>query len=160
MKTISFIFPFYNEEKTIDKLYEELYTILSEVEIKYAIEVICINDGSKDSTIEKLINLHERDSRFKILNFSRNFGHQMAITAGLDYATGDAVIIMDSDLQDPPRVALDLIKKWEEGYEVVYAQRRAREGESFFKKFTAFALYRVLDSLADIRIPKDTGDFR
>lgn len=159
MNLISFIFPVYNEEKTIDKLYEEISKILKEIEKNYKTEVVFINDGSKDNSLEKLINLQQKDDRLTVINFSRNFGHQWAITAGLDYVQGDAVIIMDSDLQDPPAVALDLIKKWEEGYEVVYAQRRTRK-DTFFKKFTAHAFYRTLDKLADIRIPKDTGDFR
>lgn len=158
-KLISYIFPFYNEGKTIEALYEAMYPILAEVEKKYDVEVICINDGSRDETIEKLIGLHQKDHRFKIIDFSRNFGHQIAVTAGLDYAQGDALIIMDSDLQDPPQVSLELIQKWEEGYDVVYAQRKTRK-DTPFKKLTAYLFYRTLDSLADIRIPKDTGDFR
>lgn len=160
MKLISFIIPCYNEEESLPTLYPELCKILSEAEKNYQTEVICINDGSKDKTFQMLIELHQKDSRFKIINFSRNFGHQMAVTAGLDFAKGDAIIIMDADMQDPPRVALEMITKWEEGFEVVYGQRKQREGESIFKKFTAFAFYRILDRLADIRIPKDTGDFR
>lgn len=160
MKKISILLPFYNEEETIGKLHEELEKILVKIEEKYTVEVVCINDGSKDKTLEKLIELHEKDKRYTVINFSRNFGQQAALTAGLDYVDGDATIIMDADLQDPPAVALELLQKWEEGFEVVYAQRRQREGETFFKKFTAFAFYRILDMLANIRIPKDTGDFR
>jgi len=160
MKLISFIIPCYNEEESIPTLYSELTKILTEVKKKYQTEVICINDGSKDKTFDMLTEIHNKDKRFKVINFSRNFGHQMAVTAGLDYAKGDAAIIMDADMQDPPKVALEMIEKWEEGYEVVYGQRKQREGESFLKKFTAFAFYRILDKLADIRIPKDTGDFR
>jgi dolichol-phosphate mannosyltransferase len=160
MKLISFIIPCYNEEESLDTLYSELIKILAEVEKKYETEVFCINDGSRDKTFEMLTAIHEKDKRFKIINFSRNFGHQIAVTAGLDYVKGDAVVIMDADMQDPPTVSLEMIQKWEEGYEVVYGQRKAREGETIFKKFTAFAFYRILDSLADIRIPKDTGDFR
>jgi polyisoprenyl-phosphate glycosyltransferase len=160
-KLISYIFPCYNEELGLDKLYEEMQPILNEVEERgYQVEVICINDGSKDKTLDKLLEIHQKDPRYTIINFSRNFGHQLAITAGMDLAKGDAVIIMDSDLQDPPTVSLEMINKWEQGWEVVYGQRKAREGESAFKKFTAFAFYRILDSLADIQIPKDTGDFR
>lgn len=158
-KLISYIFPIYNESLNIDKLYEEVSKILVDVEQKYRAEVICINDGSKDNSWEKLMEIANKDHRFKIINFSRNFGHQMAVTAGLDFSKGDAVIIMDSDLQDPPKVSLELIQKWEEGYEVVYAQRRKRK-DTIFKKFTAYMFYRVLDQFADIRIPKDTGDFR
>lgn len=160
MKLISFIIPCYNEEESLPTLYSELTKILSEVEQKYSTEVILINDGSKDKTFEMLTDIHNKDKRFKAINFSRNFGHQIAVTAGWDFAKGDAVVIMDADMQDPPRVALEMIQKWEEGWEVVYGQRKQREGESFFKKFTAFAFYRILDRLADIRIPKDTGDFR
>lgn len=160
-KRISYIFPCYNEELGLDKLYEEMTPILKQVEERgYEVEVICINDGSKDKTLEKLIALHTKDQRFTIINFARNFGHQIAITAGMDMASGDAVIIMDADLQDPPAVSFEMIQKWEDGWEVVYGQRKAREGESAFKKLTAWGFYRILDSLADIRIPKDTGDFR
>ena len=159
MKKISYIFPCYNEEKGIDALYNALLPILDEAEKQYSIEVIFINDGSKDNTLEKLIELHHKDKRITVINFSRNFHHQWAITAGLDYATGDAVIIMDSDLQDPPAVSLELIKKWEEGFEVVYAQRKTRK-DTVFKRFTAHMFYRLLDRLANISIPKDTGDFR
>lgn len=158
-KLISYIFPVYNEEKTIDALQNAIKPIIDEVGKDYNVEVIFINDGSRDNSLEKLIELQKNEPRYKVINFSRNFGHQMAITAGTDFAFGDAVIIMDSDLQDPPTVSIELIKKWEEGYEVVYAQRRKRK-DTFFKKFTAAAFYRVLDKLADIRIPKDTGDFR
>jgi polyisoprenyl-phosphate glycosyltransferase len=158
-KLISYIFPAYNEEKGLDALYDAIVPIFAEAEKTYDVEVIFINDGSKDKTLEKLIALHDKDPRIKVLNFSRNFGHQWAITAGIDYAQGDAVIIMDADLQDPPSVSLELVKKWEEGFEVVYAQRRTRK-DTAFKKFTAHAFYRLLDSLANIQIPKDTGDFR
>lgn len=160
MKQISFVIPCYNEEESLPKLYSELTKVLAEVERKYSTEVIFINDGSKDKTFEILVDIHSRDKRFKVINFSRNFGQQIAVTAGLDYAKGDAVIIMDADMQDPPKVVLDMIQKWEEGYEVIYGQRKRREGETFFKKFTAFVFYRVLDLLAEVSIPKDTGDFR
>lgn len=158
-KKISYIFPIYNEEGNIDRLFELMSAEIKKISDQYDFEVICINDGSKDSSLEKLIDIQKRDKRFKIINFSKNFGHQMAITAGMDYAKGDAIIIMDADLQDPPSVSLELIKKWEEGFEVVYAQRKSRK-DSRFKRFTAFLFYRLLDKLADIRIPKDTGDFR
>jgi glycosyltransferase involved in cell wall biosynthesis len=158
-KTISFIFPFYNEEQSIDAFKGALEPVFTEIEKKYDLEIICVNDGSKDATLEKLIEFHETDDRFQIINFSRNFGHEMAMMAGLDYSTGEAVIVMDSDLQDPPAVCLEFIQKWEEGYEVVYGQRQVRK-DTAFKKFTAHAFYRVLDKLADIKIPKDTGNFR
>jgi len=158
-KLISYIFPVYNEELNLDKLYGELMPVLKTLEYKYEFEIICINDGSKDKSLEKLLELRKKDKRFKIINFSRNFGHQIAVTAGLDYSGGDAVIIMDSDLQDPPSVSLNLIKKWEKGFEVVYAQRKSRK-DTIFKKITAFLFYRTLKKFAEIDIPKDTGDFR
>jgi polyisoprenyl-phosphate glycosyltransferase len=159
-KLISYIFPVYNEGETLDKLYS-VFTeeVLNKIADKYDLEVIFINDGSKDNSIDKLVEIQEKDDRFKVINFSRNFGHQWAITAGIDFAQGDAVIIMDSDLQDPPAVSIELINKWEEGFDVVYAQRKTRK-DTFFKKFTAAAFYRILDKFANIRIPKDTGDFR
>jgi polyisoprenyl-phosphate glycosyltransferase len=158
-KLISYIFPCYNEEKGLDALYDALKPIFDTVEKEYDVEVIFINDGSKDKTLDKLVEIHNKDKRVTVLNFSRNFHHQWAITAGIYYANGDAVIIMDSDLQDPPAVSMELIKKWEEGYEVVYAQRKTRK-DTAFKKLTAHLFYRLLDSLASISIPKDTGDFR
>lgn len=156
---ISYVFPIHNEEQNIDVLHVELLKVFEELDVEFEFEVICVNDGSTDNSLEKLIHLHNKDNRFKVINFSRNFGHQMAITAGTDYAKGDAVIIMDADLQDPPAVSVELIRKWKEGFEVVYAQRRTRQ-DSFFKKTTAYVFYRLLDSLANIKIPKDTGDFR
>lgn len=158
-KLITYIFPIYNEELNIDKLYSEMIPVFDQIKDKYEIEIIFINDGSKDSSLAKLLQVRQKDPRFKIINFARNFGHQIAISAGLDYSKGDAVIIMDSDLQDPPTVSLELIQKWEEGYEVVYAQRRTRK-DTVFKRLTAFLFYRTLDKLASIKIPKDTGDFR
>lgn len=157
-KTISYIFPIYNEEDNIDLLYKTIDTLLSK-KTKYNYEIIFVNDGSKDKSLEKLVKLHKKDSRISVIDFSRNFGHQIAVTAGLDAANGDAVIIMDSDMQDPPAVSFELIKKWEEGYDVVYAQRRSRK-DTFFKKFTADMFYRTLQKLADIDIPRNTGDFR
>jgi dolichol-phosphate mannosyltransferase len=160
MKKISFVIPCYNEEESLAALYTELVKLFTEIERKYNVEVIMVNDGSRDKTQDMLFDIHSKDKRFKVINFSRNFGHQVAVTAGLDYAKGDAVVIMDADLQDPPNVVFEMIKKWEEGYEVVYGQRKEREGESMFKRFTAYVFYRILDSLAEVRIPKDTGDFR
>lgn len=156
---ISYIFPVYNESATLDVLYDALKAELDKAAEQYEFEIIFINDGSADQSLAKLTEFHHKDPRVVVLNFARNFGHQMAITAGLDYARGEAVIIMDSDLQDPPRVSLELIAKWREGFEVVYAQRRSRR-DGFVKKLTASVYYRLLDRLADISIPKDTGDFR
>lgn len=157
-RTVSYIFPMYNEAENVSILYKTMSSLLDK-NAGYNYEIIFVNDGSKDNTLAKLLSLQKIDGRIFIINFSRNFGHQIAVTAGLDYATGDAVIIMDSDMQDPPKVSMELIKKWEKGYEVVYAQRRTRK-DGAFKKLTASIYYRVLDRLADINIPKDTGDFR
>lgn len=157
-KLVSYIFPIYNEEANIDILYKTISSLMR-TNKKYDFELIFINDGSKDSSVKKLVSLQKKDSRVCVIDFSRNFGHQIAVTAGLDYAKGDAVIIMDSDMQDPPAVSFELIKKWEEGYDVVYAQRRSRK-DTFFKKLTADMFYRTLQKLADINIPRNTGDFR
>lgn len=126
---------------------------------RYDYELVFINDGSRDDSLEKLLNLQKKDKRISVLNFSRNFGHQMAVTAGLDFAKGDAVIIMDSDMQDPPKVSFDLIAEWEKGFQVVYAQRKTRK-DGAFKKITASMYYRLLARFSDIDIPRNTGDFR
>ncbi len=157
-KTISYIFPIYNESGNIDLLYQTMQENLTDVK-QYSFEFIFINDGSRDDSLKKLHALHEKDDRVHIINFARNFGHQIAVTAGLDYAHGDAAIIMDSDMQDPPSVSLELIAKWEEGWDVVYAQRRTRQ-DGLFKRLTAYMFYWVMSKLADINIPRDTGDFR
>lgn len=157
-KLVSYVFPIYNESGNIELLYKTIDSLLKSNK-KYDYELIFINDGSKDTSLELLKQLHEKDNRIVIIDFSRNFGHQIAVTAGLDYANGDAVIIMDSDMQDPPRVSFELIEKWGEGYDVVYAQRRTRK-DTWFKKITADVFYRTLQKLADIDIPRNTGDFR
>lgn len=157
-KLISYIFPIYNEAENIDLLYKTMVKVVA-TKKSYEYEFIFINDGSKDNSLSKLLTLQRDDSRIHVIDFSRNFGHQMAVTAGLDYAHGDAVIIMDSDMQDPPKVSLELIDKWHEGYEVVYAQRRTRK-DSPFKKMTARVFYGLLATLAEIDIPQNTGDFR
>lgn len=157
-KLISYILPVYNEQASL----EEFYTTLSEVlakEPNYLFELIFINDGSKDSSFQILQAIHEKDDRITVVNFSKNFGHQMAITAGLDIANGDAAIIMDTDLQDPPETSIKLIEKWQEGFQVVYAQRKQRQDVAI-KKLTAYMFYRILDRLSEVKIPKDTGDFR
>lgn len=158
-KKIGFIFPVYNEEGNIIVLQKELQKILETIKKKYDYEIIFVNDGSSDGSLEKLVQIHEKDKNIQIINLSRNFGHQIAITAGLDYTKADCTIIMDADLQDPPEVCLEMIKKWEEGYEVVFGQRRKRK-DNIFKNITAFLFYRILDTLTEIQIPKDTGDFR
>ncbi len=154
---ISFVFPAYNEEQSLDKLIEEMLKVKARIDEE--VELIFVNDGSSDNTKHLLTAYTQQHPYIKLISFSRNFGHQIAITAGLDYASGDAVVIMDSDLQDPPEVALELIQKWHEGYEVVYAKRRTRQ-DGAFKKFTAWLFYRLLRALTHIDIPKDTGDFR
>lgn len=157
-KLVSYIFPIYNESGNIDLLYETMEKVTSKQK-RFDFEFIFINDGSRDNSLDLLVELQQKDTRISVIDFSRNFGHQIAVTAGLDYASGDAVIIMDSDMQDPPSVSLELIEKWKEGYDVVYAQRRTRK-DTFFKKFTADMFYRTLQKLADIDIPRNTGDFR
>jgi dolichol-phosphate mannosyltransferase len=122
--------------------------------------MVCVNDGSSDRSLDLLLELRTKDPRVKILDFSRNFGHQIAITAGTDFAEGDAVIVMDADLQDPPEVVLQMIQKWREGYEVVYAVRASRAGETRFKLWTATLFYRLLRQITDVQIPLDAGDFR
>jgi len=158
-KRISYVFPIYNEEGNIKLFYDTINKVTKSLKDKYELEYVFINDGSKDKSLELLKNLQKNDSRIKIIDFTRNFGHQLAVTAGIDYAHGDAVIIMDSDMQDPPSVSLELIQKWENGYDVVYAQRRTRK-DNFLKKITAKIFYRILNGLSNIDIPKDTGDFR
>ncbi len=157
-KIVSYVFPIYNESGNIARLYDSLYQTLIEAP-RYEFELIFINDGSKDDSYKQLLALQETDNRLRIINLSRNFGHQVAVTAGLDLATGEAVIIMDSDLQDPPRVSLELLKQWEAGYDVVYAQRRTRQ-DGYFKQLSAKWFYIVLRRLTDIDIPANTGDFR
>lgn len=158
-KLISYILPVYNEQAGLEEFYKILSTTISSVEAQYEFEIIFINDGSKDNSFRILQGIFDKDPSVKVINFSKNFGHQMAITAGLDIAEGDAVVIMDTDLQDPPEVSLKLIEKWQEGFEVVYAQRQQRR-DGTVKKLTAYLFYRVLDILSEVKIPKDTGDFR
>lgn len=159
MKKITYIFPIYNEAENIPLLYSTIFNVVKDISKKYEIEFIFVNDGSKDESFEELKRIQITDPRVKIINFARNYGHQIAVTAGLDYSDSDAVVIMDSDMQDPPAVSLELIRAWEDGYDVAYAQRRSRK-DSFFKKITADLFYRLLQKIADIDIPRNTGDFR
>lgn len=154
---ISFVVPFYNEGVNVGLFHRTIVDVTSQLD--YDLEFIYINDGSSDDTLDRLIQVHDSDARVTVLDFSRNFGHQRAITAGMDHSAGDAVVIMDADLQDPPAVALELIERWEEGYDVAYAQRRTRK-DSFLKKLTADVYYRLLERIGDIKIPRNTGDFR
>lgn len=154
----SIVVPLYNEEQVIHETYKRLKKVMDSTSEPY--EIIFINDGSRDRTFEMAKEICSHDSSIKLLSFSRNFGHQLAITAGMDHSTGKAVIVIDADLQDPPEVMLDMIAKWKEGYEVVYGKRTKRKGESLFKKITAKVFYRTLKSMTDVNIPVDTGDFR
>jgi len=160
MKKISVVIPMYYEEEVADICYKRVVNNLKKLSDKYSYEIIFINDGSKDSTLEILKKIASNDDNVKIISFSRNFGHQAAVTAGIRNVTGDAIIIMDADLQDPPELFEGMIEKWEEGYEVVYGKRKTREGESIFKLLTARMFYNTLNKLSEIEIPKDTGDFR
>jgi dolichol-phosphate mannosyltransferase len=152
------IIPVYNEEAVINESYRRLTRVMESVDEAY--ELLFINDGSEDRTVELIEALAEKDGCVKLLDFSRNFGHQIAITAGMDYARGDAIVIIDADLQDPPELIPQMIEKWKEGYEVVYAKRSQRKGESLFKKWTAALFYRLMGAMAEVKIPLDTGDFR
>ena len=154
----SIVVPLYNEELVISESYRRLKDIMDSTKESY--EIIFVNDGSYDATRIKAEEICKNDDKIKLLNFSRNFGHQMAITAGMEKSIGDAIIIIDADLQDPPEVILKMIEKWKEGYEVVYGKRIKREGETFFKKFTASVFYRLLRNMTSINIPADAGDFR
>ncbi|MGN1297044.1 MAG: glycosyltransferase family 2 protein [Clostridia bacterium] len=159
MKKVSIIIPAYNEEESLMRLYERLNNLMNHVQ-NYEFEVLFVNDGSKDGTIDIIKELREKDKRICYVNFSRNFGKEIAMIAGMDYITGDCAIFMDADLQDPPELIPELIKYWEEGYDDVYAKRRSRKGETFFKKFTSKAYYKILQSLTSVEIQRDTGDFR
>lgn len=159
MKKISIIIPAYNEEESLPFLYDRLKKMINEIN-NYEFEILFVNDGSKDNTVELIKKYRKEDNRISYVDFARNFGKETAMIAGLDYATGDCVIFMDADLQDPPELIPEMIKYWEEGYDDVYAQRKTRKGETWLKKFTSKMYYRVLQSLTRIDIQKDTGDFR
>jgi polyisoprenyl-phosphate glycosyltransferase len=155
---ISIVIPMYYEEEVAIECYDRLKSVMEDNNIRY--EFIFVNDGSKDKTLDILTGIANLDSQAKIVNFARNFGHQTAVTAGVDFAAGDAIVIIDADLQDPPEVIPTLISKWKEGYEIVYAKRKKRSGETKFKLLTAKYFYKFLNYMSDIDIPKDTGDFR
>jgi dolichol-phosphate mannosyltransferase len=152
------IIPVYNEEAVVHETYCRLTRVMESTGESY--ELLFVNDGSRDRTAEIIEACAESDDCVKLLDFSRNFGHQIAITAGMDFACGEAIVIIDGDLQDPPELIPQMIKKWQEGYEVVYARRSKRKGETLFKKWTASLFYRTLRMLTEINIPLDTGDFR
>ena len=155
---ISVIVPCYNEQEVIGKFYERLQTVLNNIGHDY--EILFINDGSCDNTKTSILDLKEKNKSIRLISLSRNFGHQIAVTAGLDYAEGDIVVIIDADLQDPPEVIPEFLKYIKEGYNVVYGKRRVRKGEGFFKLFTAKIFYKMINRLTHNMIPKDTGDFR
>lgn len=155
---ISLVIPFYNEESNIDYLFERVLAVLNQLKTSY--EIICVNDGSQDKTLKILVEYHSHNPAIKIVNLSRNFGKEIALTAGLDYANGAAIIPLDADLQDPPELIEKLIEKWREGYDVVYGTRRSRQGETWLKRFTAKAFYQTMSKMSPVFIPPDTGDFR
>ncbi len=156
--TLSLVIPIFNEEETLPELHQRLQAFFGSLQETW--EVIFVDDGSVDRSSEMLREMASVEQRYRVVTFGRNFGHQIAITAGVDYAEGEAVVVMDADLQDPPEVVADMIAKWREGYDVVYGVRTKRIGETFFKKFTAKMFYRLLRVMLGFDIPVDTGDFR
>ncbi|MBR3673277.1 MAG: glycosyltransferase family 2 protein [Clostridia bacterium] len=159
MKKVSVVIPMYYEEDVANECYKRLMTIFQKLD-DYEYEFIFVNDGSKDRTLYILEEIARTDKNVKVLSFSRNFGHQCAVTAGIKYVTGDAIVIIDADLQDPPELIPEMLKLWKEGNEVIYGKRKTRKGESVFKLLTAKMFYKTLNSLSDVEIPRDTGDFR
>ncbi|EIA20877.1 glycosyl transferase group 2 [Listeria fleischmannii subsp. coloradonensis] len=155
---LSVVIPVFNEEEVLMSSYERLVAVMRRLTANF--ELIFVNDGSIDGTRSILNHLRELDAHVRVIHFSRNFGHQIAITAGVDYASGAGVVVIDADLQDPPELIPAMVEKWRAGYQVVYAKRLIRKGESFFKKFSAKVFYRALEKLSDTPIPVDTGDFR
>lgn len=158
LPTFSVVAPVFNEETLLPEFYKRTVQALEPLGEPF--EIVLVNDGSRDRSLELMHQLHAQDARVKVINFSRNFGHQLAITAGTDYARGHAVIIIDSDLQDPPEVIPELIAQWRNGYQIVYAVRAEREGETWFKRVTASLFYRLIKRITNVNIPVDTGDFR
>ncbi len=154
----SIVAPIYNEEGNIDLLYERISQVMGQTGEPW--ELILVNDGSRDQSPAMMDALAAKDPRVRVIHFARNFGHQTAVTAGIDFASGDATVLIDADLQDPPELILEMIERWKAGYQVVYAIREERKGESWFKLFTAKLFYRTVYRITDIDIPVDTGDFR
>ncbi|MGN1330291.1 MAG: glycosyltransferase family 2 protein [Clostridia bacterium] len=159
-KKISVVIPMYYEEEVAQICYDRVSSVLEKLKKEYDYEIIFVNDGSKDKTLSILKDIASKDDKVKIISFSRNFGHQAAVTAGIKYVTGDAIVIMDADLQDPPELIPDMLKLWEDGNEVIYGKRNTRKGESAFKLLTAKMFYSFLNAMSEVEIPKNTGDFR
>lgn len=159
MKLISVVIPMYFEEDVVDETYGRLTSAMQRIK-DYKYELIFVNDGSTDKTLAKLLGYKNIDHNVKVIDFSRNFGHSAAVSAGIDYAKGDAVVLIDADLQDPPEVIIEFVNEWEKGHDVVYGTRLQRKGETIFKKTTAYMFYAFLDRLSEIHIPRNTGDFR
>jgi len=156
--TLTLVLPIFNEEEVIPELHKRLQGFLASLGLDA--EVVFVEDGSKDRSMELLGALAAEEPRYRVVSFARNFGHQRAITAGVDYARGKAVVVMDADLQDPPEVVLEMVAKWREGFDVVYGRRGKREGETWFKLLTAKIFYRLFAAMIPIEVPLDTGDFR
>ncbi|NEO50281.1 MAG: glycosyltransferase family 2 protein [Moorea sp. SIO4A3] len=154
--TYSLVIPVYNEENSISELYRRISTVMDQLG---EVELILVNDGSCDRSLELMRDLHQKDPRVCYLSLSRNFGHQIAVTAGLNFVRGQGIIVLDADLQDPPEIIPVLVEKWQQGYQIVYAQRTQRRRESWLKRFPAYLFYRLLRRLANVEIPLDTGDF-
>jgi dolichol-phosphate mannosyltransferase len=154
----SVVTPIYNEEGNLPLLYERICAVMEATQEDW--ELVMVNDGSQDHSLDIMTQMAKTDSRVKVVNFARNFGHQIAVTAGMDYARGNAVILIDADLQDPPELIHELIERWKAGYEVVYAVRAERRGEGWFKIWSAKLFYRIIYRITDVKIPLDTGDFR
>lgn len=160
MKSLDIIVPVFNEESCINETIKRLENVRENLNSELDVNFVFVNDGSKDETANIITTYGQNNKYVKLINFSRNFGHQIAVTAGLDNTNADYVAIIDADLQDPPELIIDMYNKTKDGYDIVYGKRLKRENETAFKKFTAFAFYRVLNYMCDIDIPKDTGDFR
>lgn len=160
MKKVSVVIPMYYEEEVANLCYSRVNEVLDGLKDKYDYEIIFINDGSKDKTLVILKEIAAKNNKVKIISFSRNFGHQAAVTAGIKEVSGDAIVIMDADLQDPPELIPDMLKLWEDGNEVIYGKRNTRKGESAFKLLTAKMFYSFLNAMSEVEIPKNTGDFR
>lgn len=158
MPELSIVIPMYNEVEALPSLFERLQSCVERVTTNY--EIVCVNDGSTDKTFEHLKAYHTRDPRIKLVNFSRNFGKEIALTAGIDYASGQAVIPIDADLQDPPELIPDLVEQWRMGYKVVLATRKSRPGDSWMKRKTAEWFYRAMNKVSSVKLPPNTGDFR